>query len=107
MTLEVYEVKHGGESAWERAISGLQQLAAILKEDRSGPFCLGGTLSYADFLIVGLLERCRCLQDGIYERIVGIDSAFQDVYDACNRGWSGIITRMDIEREEETSWKVL
>jgi glutathione S-transferase len=83
MTLEEYEAEHGGEPAWESAISGLQQLAAILKEDRSRPFCLGDTPSYADFLIVGFLEWCRCLQGGIFERIVGIDSAFQDVYDAC------------------------
>ena len=83
MPLEEYEAKNGGEAAWEKAMPGLQRFATILKENPSGPFCLGNTPSYADFIIVAFLEWCRVLQAGIFERIVGIDAAFQDVYDAC------------------------
>jgi glutathione S-transferase len=83
MTLEEVEAKYGGEPAWEKAMPGFESLAAILKHDPSGPFCLGSTPSYADFLINGFLEWCRCLAGGIFERVVGIDQAFKDVYDAC------------------------
>ena len=83
MTLEEFEERYGGEPAWEKATPYLQQLAAILKNDPSGPFCLGSTPSYADFLIVGFLEWCRCIGGGNFERICGIDSAFHDVYNAC------------------------
>ena len=83
MTLEEYEAKDGGEPAWEEAMPGLRQLAAILRKDPSGAFCLGSTPCDADFFIVAWPEWCRCLQRGIFERIVGIDAAFQDRYDAC------------------------
>lgn len=86
MTLEEVEAKRGGERAWETAMPALRALAALLKRNEDGPFCLGQTPSYADFLIVGFLEWCRCVKGGNFERVVGIDPALQDVYDAC-RPW--------------------
>lgn len=83
MSLEELEAKKGGEQAWEKATPRLQHLAGILKADASGPFCLGKTPSYADFLIVGFLEWCVCLRGECFERVVAVDSAFQDVYTAC------------------------
>ena len=83
MTLEELEAKHGGEAAWEKAMPVFERLAAILKHDPKGPFCLGDKPSYADFLVVGYLEWFRCLGGGILERVIGIDQAFKHVYDAC------------------------
>lgn len=85
MTLEELEARYGGEPAWEKAMPALRSLAEVLKRDPSGPFCLGSAPSYADFLIVGILEWCKCLQGGIFERIVGIDHAYQVLYDACTQ----------------------
>lgn len=86
MSLEEIEAKYGGDLAWGKAMPALRALAALLKRDSTGPFCLGRIPSYADFLIVGFLEWCRCVKGGNFERIVGIDQAFQDIYDAC-RPW--------------------
>ena len=83
MPLEQVEAKYGGEPAWEKAMPGVENLAAVLKSDSNGPFCLGSTPSYADFIIVGFLEYCRCLGGGIFERTVAIDPAFRGLYDAC------------------------
>lgn len=86
MPLEEFESKHGGEEAWEKGMPGLRNLAAILKEDPKGPFCLGDTPSYADFWIVGFLEWARCvsIDNDIFNRIMGVDKAFGDVYEACS-----------------------
>ena len=83
MSLEQLEAEHGGEPAWERAAPGLQQFVELLRSDPSGPFCLGSTPSYADFLIVGFLEWAKCVRGGCFERVIGLDKAFQEVYDAC------------------------
>ena len=83
MSLEELEAKRGGEKAWENTMPGFQKLAEILKVDPSGPFCLGETPSYADFLIVGFLEWCKCLKGDNFERVVGIDNTFQEIYKAC------------------------
>ena len=83
MSLDELEAEHGGEPAWARAMPGLQRFVDILRSDASGPFCLGRTPSYADFLIVGFLEWAKCVRGGCFDRVVGVDKAFQDVYDAC------------------------
>ncbi|KAL7801847.1 hypothetical protein V8C43DRAFT_301814 [Trichoderma afarasin] len=86
MTLEELEDGFGGREAWVKAQPLLDELAGILKR-QDGPFCLGGeTPSYADFIIVAFLEWCRCLQGGAFERIVGNEKAYHDLYMAC-RPW--------------------
>ncbi|KAL7944093.1 hypothetical protein V8C42DRAFT_358770 [Trichoderma barbatum] len=85
MTLEMLEDRFGGRAAWTKAQPLLDDLAGILKR-QDGPFCLGQTPSYADFIIVAFLEWCRCLQGGIFERIVGNEKSYHDLYMAC-RPW--------------------
>ena len=82
MTLEEYEAKFGGE-AWQKAAPALQQLVDALKEDPSGPFYLGDTPSYADFLIVGLMEFARCVGGGNLERFFQFDESFESLFEAC------------------------
>ena len=83
MTLEELEATRGGEGAWEKAQPGLEKIAEILNRDPSGPFCMGSTPSYADFIIVGFLEWCRCLQGDVLQRVYNIDPAFEKVYTGC------------------------
>lgn len=65
MTLDELETMHGGEDAWIKATPSLRKLASFFKDDINGPFCLGDVPSYADFLVVGFLEWCRCLRGDI------------------------------------------
>lgn len=81
MSLEELEAKHGGD-AWENALPGLHKLAEILKQDPSGPFCLGNTPSYADFVIVGFMKWCKCLGDEIFQKLLCVDLVFGCLYES-------------------------
>lgn len=83
MTLEELEATSGGDECWRRAEPHLKTMAGILRENPSGPFCLGDVPSYADFLIVGFLEWCRLLGGDCLERVYKVDPAFASVYNAC------------------------
>ena len=39
--------------------------------------------SYADFYLVGLLQWCVRLGDGLFEKMVSYDDSFKTLYDAC------------------------
>lgn len=80
MSLDELEAKHGGD-AWENALPGLHKLVDILKQDATGPFCLGKTPSYADFVIVGFLEWCKCLGDDIFQKLLCFDPVFGSLYE--------------------------
>lgn len=47
--------EHGGDKAWEAARPHIQALAALYREDTSGPFLRGKEVGYADFVVVGWL----------------------------------------------------
>lgn len=82
MSLDELEAKYGG-GAWEKALPGLYKIAGILKQDPTGPFCLGKTPSYADFLIVGFLEWAKCLGGGTFEDLLRIDPVYERLYASC------------------------
>ena len=86
MTVDEWGAKHPEEEVRDKARIGFLKLAVIFKADASGPFCLGETPSYADFLIVGFLEWCKIAGNDIYQRIVSIDESFLHVHEAC-RPW--------------------
>ncbi|ETN46522.1 uncharacterized protein HMPREF1541_00707 [Cyphellophora europaea CBS 101466] len=47
--------EQGGERAWDKARPWLQKMAALYREDGGGPFLRGSEVSYADFVVLGLL----------------------------------------------------
>ncbi|KAI9150089.1 glutathione s-transferase [Paramyrothecium foliicola] len=68
MTLDEFEEKHGGEQAWEKSQPGWEKLAEALREE-PGPFLLGDTVTYEDFLPVGILYFIkRLIGDEEYEQ---------------------------------------
>lgn len=83
MPLTELEAKYGGEKAWKAAEPGLRAWINVLNEDGRGPFCLGEQVSYADFIIVGFLEYCRCLGGDCFERVLRFDGLFGSLYDSC------------------------
>lgn len=82
MSLDELELTQGGD-AWEKSLPGLFELAEIIKQDPAGPFCLGKTPSYADFIIIAFLEWCRCLGGSIFQDLLRIDPAYEDLYRSC------------------------
>ena len=85
MPLAQLEKERGGEDAFRNADPAFKKMGAMLRE-QGGPFFLGDTVSYADFVVVGGLDFFRRVDDGLFTRIVAMDPSLEKVYDAC-REW--------------------
>lgn len=85
MPLDELEAQRGGEQAWEAAKPGLDELEALVKDHRidEGPFVLGSRVSYADFVIVAVLEGFRRVGQDLFERIVERREGLRGVWEAC------------------------
>ncbi|KAH6676824.1 hypothetical protein B0J14DRAFT_361193 [Halenospora varia] len=81
-SLEEFKKEKGGEEAWIEASSGLKELGTLLGEVE-GPYFMGETPSYADFVVVGFLQFQKVIDERFLERIVGIESSLGRLYDAC------------------------
>ncbi|KAJ0314581.1 hypothetical protein Brms1b_006736 [Colletotrichum noveboracense] len=82
MSLDEFGEKNGGEKAWEKAKKPIKDAAALLNKTE-GPFFLGDTVSYADFLYVGVIAMAKRFNEENYRRIVEISPAFDKQYKAC------------------------
>ena len=69
------------EKAWAQVEPLLKEMGDILKAE-AGPFALGQTVSYTDFVIVSLLHYAKRVDEAIYERAVAIEPSLRIVYDA-------------------------
>lgn len=87
MSLDQMEKERGGEAAWEAAGPGLDALDALLAEHKvdDGPFVLGSQVSYADFVVVAILEGFRCIGDDLFERVVEGRDGLRGVWEACGK----------------------
>ena len=81
MPLSQLEKEKGGESAWEEAKPVIQEAGKLLKEN-DGPFFLGKEVSYADCMILGILQFAKQLGGGIFEKMVDIEPALAQMYEA-------------------------
>lgn len=72
MPLDQLEEERGGEQAWKVASAGLDDWEAIMGQFKvdEGPFVLGSQVSYADFMLVAVLEGFRRIGQDLFERIV-------------------------------------
>lgn len=77
-----------GETAWENARPGLDEVRALLHEDESGPYVMGTEPSFADFVLAGMWRFYERLDRGgdLFPRLMKYDGAFQAHCDAC-RPW--------------------
>jgi len=71
----------GGEEAWMEALPGIKTLGELIRAN-GGPFVMGDTPSYADFVIVGWLQFFKVIGEDLYPRLVSIDPAIGELYDA-------------------------
>lgn len=90
MDLDELEATRGGEGAWEAAKPGLDELEVLMREHKvdEGPFVLGSKVSYADFVVVAVLEGFRRIGEDLFERIVAGRSGLRGVWEAVKKeGW--------------------
>lgn len=82
---EQYEHEKGGEVAWKNAEPGQQQLSAWLKNQKQdkGPFVLGSTVTYPDFVLAGRCEFVELIGEDTYERLVGPIDGMRELHLAC------------------------
>ncbi|KAF8854070.1 putative glutathione S-transferase [Acephala macrosclerotiorum] len=73
------------EEAWMEALPGIKALGEMLKKN-GGPFVEGDTPTYADFVIVGWLQFLKVIGEDLYQRLVKVDPAIGNLYDA-SRPW--------------------
>jgi glutathione S-transferase len=82
MPLDEFEKSEvGGENAWKAAEPYIKELAALYREDKTGPFLVGKDPIYSDFVILGWLK--------LFDRIGHLESFKQwggeeliDMYEA-------------------------
>lgn len=70
-----------GETGWKEAEPALQELGALLKA-KGGPFILGSTVSYADFIIVGMIHFARRIHEDLYQRVIALEPTLKTLYEA-------------------------
>ncbi|KAF4467786.1 glutathione S-transferase [Fusarium albosuccineum] len=83
MPLDQLSKEKGGQQAWDAAQPVLQEVEALLKENSDGPFFLGKTPSYADFVWAGFLiflQRNGVIED-LY-KISGNSQLHKDLLEA-------------------------
>lgn len=85
MSLDEFEVKRGGKQAWEAATPGLDALEVLMGDHKvdQGPFVLGSQVSYADFVVVAVLEGFRRIGQDLFDKVVNGRDALRGVWEAC------------------------
>ncbi|GAM91572.1 hypothetical protein ANO11243_096240 [Dothideomycetidae sp. 11243] len=87
VSLDELERTKGGEVAWEAVKPAASNLVELLKRHKKddGPFLRGSQVSYADFLIVAFFEAARGIDPAIFERLVKMNPAFEELYAASEK----------------------
>ncbi|KAG8411061.1 hypothetical protein J3458_016171 [Metarhizium acridum] len=70
MPVGEFEKKYGGEAAYAGAEPFLQGITALLQENSAGPFFMGSTVSYADFVWVSALIFLKRIDEDIYRQVL-------------------------------------
>ncbi|KAI1352010.1 putative glutathione S-transferase [Xylaria sp. FL0043] len=71
MPLDEYEKKYSGsDKPYKDAAPHFQAVTAILKENTGGPFFMGSTISYTDFIWAAFLIFCRRIGDDMFQSVL-------------------------------------
>ncbi|KAE9372786.1 hypothetical protein N431DRAFT_505103 [Stipitochalara longipes BDJ] len=82
---EEYAQESVVEEVWRKLEVPLKNLAA-LTGGNGGPFVMGKTPSYADFVIASFLYYIRRIDQKDHDRMVAVDPALSEIFEAC-RPW--------------------
>lgn len=78
------EALANAEEGWKKAQGPISEAADLLKK-HDGPFFLGQTVSYADFIFTSMLYFVKRLDESAFEKILSYDSAFSKLYEASSQ----------------------
>ncbi|KAF1841199.1 uncharacterized protein K460DRAFT_322182 [Cucurbitaria berberidis CBS 394.84] len=79
--LQEIERTKATEQCWEDAKAPAKEAGDLLRKN-DGPFFLGETVSYADFILVGLFQMVSRINGDIFPRFLALDPAFPKLYEA-------------------------
>ncbi|PMD30416.1 hypothetical protein L207DRAFT_592541 [Hyaloscypha variabilis F] len=82
---EEYSKESVVEEVWRKSEVPLKNLATLIKGN-GGPFVMGKTPSYADFVIASFLFYIRRIDQKDYDRMVVAEPALSEIFEAC-RPW--------------------
>lgn len=83
-SLKELERETATEQAWRDVEGPAREFGELLRKE-GGPFFLGEKVSYADFIFVGFLQMLKRMDEGVFERFVGMDEAFAKLFEASGR----------------------
>jgi len=72
--------EEGGQQAWDKLKPHIDEVTALLKEDESGPYFMGKTVSYADFVWGGFLIFIKRVSLEEFQRLMKITGADSEVH---------------------------
>lgn len=75
------EALANAEDGWKQAEQPLKETADLLKK-HDGPFFLGQTVSYADFIFTSMLYFVKQLDESFFQRMLSFDPVFSNIYKA-------------------------
>lgn len=78
--------ERGGEAAWAGSEGPFKEVGNLLREVEGGPFFEGKEPGFADFMVLGLLEMLKKLDQAYHDRAVGFDAALGELYKA-SKNW--------------------
>jgi glutathione S-transferase len=86
MPLDEHERQSGGEAAYRGSEPHLKQITSLLQENSDGPYFMGRTVSYADFVWVSALVFFKRVDGALFEQVLkrtGDEAAHVALLDAC------------------------
>ena len=78
------EALANADEGWKQCYEVLKQAADLLKK-QDGPFFLGQTVSYADFIFTSMLFFVKLLDESAFDKMVSQDPAFSKLYEATSQ----------------------
>jgi len=70
------------DKGWEDARPAIEKMAELLKKN-GGPFFMGSTVSYSDFVLVSMMYMYKKVDQSLFDRFVSYDPVFTKLFDAC------------------------
>jgi glutathione S-transferase len=81
MPLSEVEKQLATDEQWEKARVPAEKAGEWLRKN-GGPFFLGEKVSYADFILVGMMTMMQRIDQGLFERFLAFDPAFPKLFEA-------------------------